>query len=292
MNEKFRTWGQCLTYDLQRNAAHQPDRGGFDGANRHLKRFTEDHGRSQPINRVDQDLIDLWQTWLSSKYGISNGTINRHTASVHSVLQFCHKRRKLATHPDSFEKLKQPKGRLLWFKKEQVDQIDEYCKLVGKPELGIISRAAANSGCRGSELFNLTVQDVDLVTNEFTVGGRDGFGTKNDDWRIVPITPELRRIFEERCRGANRRAHVFADDWPSYQAMSKQFRRVLDTLDYPKEYCFHTFRHTFGTWHILAGNSRDMIQTLLGHKSEKSTEIYTKYPAEALHSAMGRFALA
>ena len=58
-------------------------------------------------------------------------------------------------------------------------------------------------------------------------------------------------------------------------AMQKAISRAVKELGLTKRVTAHVFRHSFATHMLESGANIRMVQTLLGHKDVKTTEIYT-----------------
>ena len=58
-------------------------------------------------------------------------------------------------------------------------------------------------------------------------------------------------------------------------ALNKALSKVVIELKIEKRVSTHVFRHSFATHMLEDGANIRMVQTLLGHKDVKTTEIYT-----------------
>jgi integrase len=146
--------------------------------------------------------------------------------------------------------------------------LDDYKKLVEAardlhPTLHDLIVIGVATGLRRSEIFNLEKRHVDL--NLRLVNVLDGKGGKA---RSVPIDPgdEAYSIRERRKREGK------SDFIVPNPHTGKPYTCVTKSLDAACEAAkieritLHWLRHTFGTWHIMAGTDMRTLQGLMGHE--------------------------
>lgn len=61
----------------------------------------------------------------------------------------------------------------------------------------------------------------------------------------------------------------------STSSIQTLFRKALKTCKIHKKATVHTLRHSYATYLLESGTDLRITQELLGHKSSKTTEIYT-----------------
>lgn len=129
-------------------------------------------------------------------------------------------------------------------------------------------------GLRRSEVIMLEPEDIDRDRMLLTVRQAKGFKD-----RIVPLSRKLvemvdayekryrpvQYLFEGQCQG----------DRYSATSVEKVFRMACQKAGIKKEITLHGLRHSYATHLLEAGTDLRYIQELLGHKSSKTTEIYT-----------------
>lgn len=151
------------------------------------------------------------------------------------------------------------------------------------------------SGLRASEVAGLRLHDVDLDEGLLRVRGKGGkdrlvpFGARArhavEDW-LRDGRPELlpagRPAAETLLVSRNGRALTRQTVWATVK------QRALDA-GIGKKVSPHTLRHSFAT-HLLAGGADlRVVQTLLGHASVSTTQIYTRVDEERLRHTHARF---
>ena len=143
-----------------------------------------------------------------------------------------------------------------------------------------------STGMRLSELAGLSLDDVDLMSDQAKVRGK---GKKE---RIVPVGSRavlaLRRYLRLRddvvaSAGADRRA-VFVTmrgrRLPP-RSIQRLMHRLFDGVG-GDSLRVHSLRHTFATHLLDAGADLRAVQELLGHASLSTTQIYTHTSVERL----------
>ena len=134
-------------------------------------------------------------------------------------------------------------------------------------------------GLRVSELCNLKVSDLYLNEGYLKVEGK---GSKQ---RLVPISPraikELQMYFPLRSEGLIKDGY---EDYVFISRFGKNISRIMvfhvikelaDRIGLKKKISPHTFRHSFATHLLEGGANLRAIQSMLGHESIGTTEIYT-----------------
>lgn len=133
------------------------------------------------------------------------------------------------------------------------------------------------SGMRVSELCSLRNQDVDMGNGEVRIIGK---GNKE---RIVYICqPEtlkaLHQWLEQKSGVCELQAPFFTNRLHrslSTQSVRQMIRHIVATAGIDKHVTPHTFRHTFATLLLEEDVDVRYIQSLLGHSSITTTQIYT-----------------
>lgn len=134
-------------------------------------------------------------------------------------------------------------------------------------------------GLRVSELCNLKISDLYLNDGFIKVEGK---GSKQ---RLVPISPraieEIKNYFITRNEGLIKPGY---EDFLFISKFGKNISRIMvfhiikelaDKIGLKKSISPHTFRHSFATHLLEGGANLRAIQSMLGHESIGTTEIYT-----------------
>lgn len=156
--------------------------------------------------------------------------------------------------------------------------------------IGIRDRAILetfySTGMRRSELAKLNLDD--LNRNSQLIMIRQGKGRKD---RVVPIgTRALQWIdkylqkVRDHFRGAPTTALFLTARGKPFRSnnLSALVRGYIDAAGITKRGSCHMFRHTVATLMLEGGADLRSIQTLLGHESLNTTQIYTHVSIERL----------
>jgi site-specific recombinase XerD len=133
---------------------------------------------------------------------------------------------------------------------------------------------ANGTGLRVSEVLGLRVADIDSARMLICV--RQGKGQKD---RQEMLSPVLLGVLREYWREARPREWLFPGEVPNRPLTSTAFSRlcvaVAQRAGMTKRVTPHTLRHTFATHLLEDGVDIRTIQVLLGHRSLRTTALYT-----------------
>lgn len=152
-----------------------------------------------------------------------------------------------------------------------------------------------SAGLRISELVNLKLSNIFWDEQLLKITG------KGNVERIVPIGNsafQLLKIYIDHWRKMLKQIPKEASDIVFLNQRGNQLSREYVFM-FIKKKCKaagidknispHTFRHSFATHLLEGGADLRIIQLLLGHKSITTTEIYTHYDKDYLHSVVMSF---
>jgi site-specific recombinase XerD len=140
-----------------------------------------------------------------------------------------------------------------------------------------------STGIRLSELVGLDVKDLDSIDESVRVFGK---GSKE---RIVPIgEPALEAVSKYRAAANVHAGPLFINK--SRKRLTGRsawlsMKRHLAAAGLPADLSPHKLRHTFATHMLDAGADLRSVQSLLGHASLSTTQIYTHVTTERLKRA-------
>ena len=286
------TWGECLNYTLKYKDTWR-NGGGRNSAIIYSNYFTEFQGLAFPVSRITPALMTKLCVELENQ-GRTNATINRFISAVSTVIKFCTDQQLITIAVPRFQRRKEAETMRQWYTKDQVKKIcKEAVDTWHRPELADIVQFAALTGMRQGEILKLRVKHVDFITNNIHVGTKPKDTTKNGTYRAIPIHPELEHMLIERTKDLNPNKLVFGNDWANKDQLLRAFKNVITRslhLDPTDGFCFHSLRHSFGTWHFASGSKPRQIMDMMGHKNIVTTLIYGKSTDEAKREAVNNLA--
>ena len=277
------TWGEAVDYTLR---TRDTWRNGNSRKTNMINagHFTEHHGRSFPTSKISSALVNQWAVDLEEN-GMSNATINRCISAISTVLNHC-SCDELCSPPPKFKRRKETEGRILFFTKEDVNQMcHASVDVFNRMDLAEIIQVAAFTGMRQGELHKLKARDIDLSLNTIHVGGRPDVVTKAGNYRSIPIHERITTPLQNRLEDVSPNVRVF-DDWTTKDQLLRAFNKVRRYVGLPEGYCFHSLRHSFATWHAEAGTPMRTLMMLMGHKRIETTLRYAKVTNKASTEAM------
>lgn len=135
-----------------------------------------------------------------------------------------------------------------------------------------------SAGLRVSELVNLKKEDINL--NEKTGWVRRGKGNKD---RLFVLSENLSKEITEYLNERAENKYVFSKEKPlTTRNIQKIIYGLRRRAGISKKITPHTLRHSFATHLLEQGTDIRMIQTLLGHASLNTTQVYTHISTEQI----------
>ena len=141
-----------------------------------------------------------------------------------------------------------------------------------------------SSGLRVSELVNLKTADITLDQKSGWV--RRGKGAKD---RIFFLSEQLSTDLKQYLEGKEHQ-FVFSKDKPlTTRNIQKIIQGARKRAGIQRRVTPHTLRHSFATHLMDNGTDIRLIQSLLGHSSLNTTQVYTHISSEQLRKIQNPF---
>jgi site-specific recombinase XerD len=143
-------------------------------------------------------------------------------------------------------------------------------------------------GLRRSELLALKILDVDARRGLLII--RQSKGRKD---RVVPLSEKVVDLLRQYYRAYKPEVFLFEGQEKgekySDRSLESVLKQALRKIKLNKPVTLHWLRHSYATHLLENGTDLRYIQELLGHKSSKTTEIYTHVSTRSLQQIKSPF---
>lgn len=136
-----------------------------------------------------------------------------------------------------------------------------------------------SAGLRVSELLELKMSDI--LSDRGLIMVRNAKGNKDRTTLLADVTLKILRQYYKAYK-----PQIYLFEGPenrkySRTSVGKVLKKAVRNAKINKQVTNHTLRHSFATHLLEAGTNLRYIQSLLGHSSPKTTEIYTRVSTKA-----------
>lgn len=260
----------------------------------YLRRFLKWAEIAKPED-ITADRVRQFRLWLNRledrfKKPLSKSTQNYHLIALRAWLKYLAKRDINSLPADKIELAKMPDRQVDFLEARDLDKFLEGPERVKQPEIIMLRDRAIlemlfSTGMRVSELVSLNIEDINLDRDEFTIRGKGG------KTRVVFISNQARYWLKKYLKmrtdvyPAMFVRHDRAQKTSSNKDMDKvrltprSIQRLVERYaklaGITKNVTPHTLRHSFATDLLMGGADIRSVQSMLGHSSITTTQIYT-----------------
>lgn len=234
------------------------------------------------LELVRQYRLNLNRTEISKK------TQNYYLIALRSFLKFLARKDIKTLAAEKIELAKTDENHITFLESDELEA------MIAKPDLttpqGLRDRAILDllfsTGLRVSELCNLKKDDINLERSEFSIKGKGG------KIRVVFLDHEAKESLKKYLDfRTDKNEYLFVsyghtntendrkineNDAPiTPRSVQRMVNKYAHTAGITKQITPHVLRHSFATDLLMGGADIRAVQTLLGHSSITTTQIYT-----------------
>ncbi len=244
----------------------------------HLKNLLPYFGKLQ-VNRITQSIVNQYKLKRAGKNKTCNNELNALKAIIKFMVKYNY------SNPLTF------KIELLPYKAPipQVPHpadIQKMIDAVRDPVKKAMLLFMWQCGLRFVDMINIRWERIDWNTH--TVNLVD---TKGKHPRVCIMTGDIKAILEPMSRvgNAHRTGYVFENPKTGrpYGSLKTLFKGACERAGIKRLHP-HQLRHAAGTYLLEATGDLRLVQTMLGHKSITTTQIYTQIATERLRQGMSK----
>jgi len=256
------------------------------------------------VGKITTEIIRKYRLWLN-RYINDNGdglatiTQGYHLIALRGFLTYLSKRDIVSLSPEKIELPKVSRKQVTFLHFDEVERLLDGIQL--DDETGLRDRAIIellfSSGLRVSELVNLNRDHINTKRREFMVRGKgqkdrpifigEAAAARVDDYlsarldNLPPLFLSYSRNNMSSTGGDYRRLTS-----RSIQRIISKYARLAGIT---KHVSPHTMRHSFATDLLMNGADIRSVQTMLGHSSITTTQVYTHVTDEHLREIYEKF---
>ncbi len=238
------------------------------------------------VSEIDEKKIRTFRLHLlthknTHQESISQKTQNYHLIALRSFLKFLQKKDIPSFSPEKIELIKEKKEPPEFLEQEEIDQLLTTFKDaqdIQNLRDNAILQTLFSTGLRVSELIKLTKENLGFDRQEISVTGKGGktrvvFLSDNcfqTIKRYLAIRKDINPYLFVSHHKKNQNTSVL-----TARSIQRIIRKTAKKAGLVKKVTPHTLRHSFATDLLINGADLRSVQSLLGHSSITTTQIYT-----------------
>lgn len=271
---------------------------------RYLERFFQ-HAKVKKTTDLTEEQVREFRLYLNRQPGTKVGqrvetmkrrTQNYYLIALRAFLKFLRKRGIEALSPERIELAKVPERSLDLISSNELSRLmaaPDKKTLEGKRDKAILE-LFFSTGLRISELCGLSIDDVDLTRDEFSVRG------KGDKVRVVFLSDTAKDSIRDYLKSRKdlddalfirygRKANDGGELRLSPRAVQRLLKKYAATAGITRKVTPHVLRHSFATDLLSNGADLRSVQALLGHANIGTTQVYTHVTDKHLRDVHKKF---
>lgn len=223
------------------------------------------------IRNVNADFLLNLESHMRQKRHLSINTIARHMKVIKRYINVARKKEIIIKDPFLNYTIRSEETHRESLSEKELDLLEEFRQHTDSNEVLNAFLFSCYTGLRYSDICNITKQDI------YSINRKKWLIIKMHKTNIEVRIP-ISSIFDGKALLLSRsiprsRGRLFLLE--SNQKSNRIIKAILKKLGIKRNYSFHCARHTFATLLIYRGVSITTVQKLLGHKSVKTTQVYS-----------------
>lgn len=246
-----------------------------------LKSFLMFHN-DKPVEQIRESDVVRYNNEYILKNKLSSSYQNQ---IVNAIKLFFRTQENCKLNPDLVHRPKRERTLPNVLSKEEVKRIlDAPANVKHRAMLAVIY----SCGLRRGELLALKPEHIDSKRGILLIKQAKG---KKD--RIVPLSPKILEMLRSYYMQYKPKIWIFEGQQPGQpydeRSLQQVFKQALTKAGIQKPATLHWLRHSYATHLLENGTDLRYIQELLGHKSSKTTEIYTHVSTSSIQKIISPF---
>jgi len=233
----------------------------------HLFEVFINYFRLWELRQIDEEQIRIYLQRL-----VHQGKSHSHINQVINSIKFYYET--VLEMPNRFYSVERPIKKETLPKVISLEEVGDIIKNTNNIKHRCIVSLLYSSGLRRGELLNLKLNDID--SKRMVINVINGKGGKDRLTILSKIVLKDLRIYYKVWN-----PEVYLFEGPkgtkySGNSISQIIHNACKQAGFRKKVTPHMLRHSFATHLLEAGTDLRYIQTILGHSSTKTTEVYTQ----------------
>jgi len=273
----------------------------------YLDRFA-DFAAAQGVERpekISKELVTKYRLNLNRQIdrfgeGLKKNTQNYHLIAMRGFLKYLAKNDIRSLEAEKIELAKQEPRQVNFLEGADLERLllaplsNEAPEAIQKRDKAILE-LLFSAGLRVSELCKLRIDHVNLNKDEFTIRG------KGSKLRVVFLSPDARQAIKEYLR-VRRNVTPFlfsshdkaasgreAQTGLTPRSVQRLIQKYAKLAGIAKKVTPHTMRHSYATDLLMNGADIRSVQSMLGHSSITTTQVYTHITDQQLRDVYHAF---
>ncbi len=261
--EQFKNWLQAKRYSNNTIKTYLET----------LRSFLAFHA-AQPIEEIgNDDIINF-----NNKYILANGYSAAYQNQVVNAVKLFF--RTVENRMMDVDRIERPRRAQKLPEILSLEEVEKLLNSLDNQKHRTMLAIIYSAGLRRSELLNLRIRDVD--SSRMLIHLHSAKGNKD---RIVPLSETVLELLRTYYKQYKPEEYLFEGQFGgqySEKSLQEVFHKAKEKAQIRKKITLHTLRHSYATHLLESGVNLRYIQEILGHKSPKTTQIYTHVSSEGI----------